>query len=419
MNKLSEFTLIIPTHNRADKFTCLINLLSKYKTVFHLIVLDSSENETKTKNKHALKRLLKPNVSYVYHEFSTSCEPFEKFYFGISRVKTKYCSLCADDDILFLENVEEIVAFLESHSEYIGAHGYYFNFQLDQDGFEVQDIVYSRNNLFEDERMKRVYALFSNYEATFYATYRTQIIKDFFLLSLTVDTALWKELILALASVVSGKICRLPFFYYGRRVGQSLPFNNWHPLEIFAKKPDLYFQDYFKCRAALFQHFDVNGAEEEKIFDLAHLLYLKNYIDPVQIEMFCNESFEESHSEKGVFYKSQKMKESIFKNIYKNRKGTHNKARLAISIALREILLNLGYKLVHRFNFLKPFMKKIAVYLIPNTIIHNTSQKSLSIPYNFGSEFFVRNLPSGHRPNKKDVDFIISNLENYVVLAEN
>lgn len=413
MGSLDDFTLIIPTHNRPDTFKCLVNLLSQYKRKLNLIFLDSSEDETKNKNKSLINSLLGQHISHSYHEFDSKSEPFEKFSFGVSQVKTSYCAFCADDDVVLLEGVEHIIEFLNSNADFAAAHGYYFNFQVSKDGFEIQDVVYSRNNLCQEARMKRVYALFSNYEATFYATYRTQAIKDFFSLASSLNTALWKELILALASVMSGKIYRIPSFYYGRRAGGSLPFNNWHPHEIFSKKPDLYFTEYLKCRETLLNHFHVTRAEEEKIFDLAHLLYLKEYIVPQQLEAFCSETSQESHSKEGLFYKTQKTRETLFQKTYTKRKVTQHKSRLALSMILRKMFLPLGYKLLNKFIFLKPFMKKAGERLVPNVIINKASDNALAFSYNFGSEFFLRPLSRDYGPNQKDMNLIIANMEKY------
>lgn len=413
MGSLDDFTLIIPTHNRPDRFSCLVNLLSRYQGPIHVIFLDSSEDDVRSGNKDLIKHLLGHPISYSYHEFNGTCEPFEKFYFGVSQVQTNYCAFCADDDLVLLECVEQIVEFLKTHSDFVAAHGYYFSFQFSKEGVEIQDVVYSRNNLCQEERMKRVYSLFSNYEATFYATYRTQAIKDFFTVALPLQTALWKELSLALASVMAGKIYRLPSFYYGRRVGDSLPFNNWHPHEIFAKKPDLYFTEYLKCRDELFKHFHVTSPEEEKVFDLAHLLYLKEYISPQQLEAFCDENAGQSYSKEGVFYKTQKMKEALLQKTYKDRKRIHHKLRFMISMLVRKVLSPFGHKLLNRFTFLKPYMKKIGERLVPNVLIKNVSDTPLAFSYTFGSEFFLRPLSRDYGSNDKDMNLIISNMEKY------
>lgn len=417
MSILADFTLIIPTHNRPEKIKSLVNLLSTYPAKVNIIILDSSKTEIKKSNKELIINCFShKNINYSYFEFDVDCEPFEKFYFGISQVNTNYCSFCADDDVVFLECIEEIIQFLNLNTDYIAAHGYYFGFRFDKDGVEIQDVTYYKNNLCHDDWAQRVQSLFSNYEATFYATYRTQTLKDFFSLSLGANTALWKELILALASVMSGKIYRISSFYYGRRIGQSLPFNNWHPHEIFSRKPDLYFTDYLQCRNSLLSHFGLKNtitAAEEKTFDISHLLYLKNYLDPTTLDTFLNEDYEKSHSKEGDFYQTRAIQANQLQKNYKSRKGTKHTLRMAISMMFRELLLSLGYKIFQRFDFLKPIMKKIGEWIFPNIIIKSLSNKTLSVPYSFGSEFFLRNLPRGHRPNTKDMNIIISTMENY------
>lgn len=416
MHLLSDFTLLVPTHNRSEKLISLINLLSTYKHHLKVLFLDSSAAPAKNKNRSAIELKLNNNVDYSYFEFEEDCDPFQKFYFGISKVKTKYCAFCADDDIVLLESIEEILKFLEKNPPFVAAHGYYFGFQVDPLEVHVRDIVYYKNNLSGGDLKKRIHSLFSDYESTFYATYRTSVIKDFFALALQMETTLWKELILSLSSIMAGKIYRIPNFYYGRRMGESLPFSNWHPYEIFGKEPELYFKDYLKAKKLLFNHFygTTPLTHEKKLFDLSHLFYLKKYLDPKQLDAVWEGSFENDVSKKQVFYENQKNQADCLDVSYKKRRISKYSSRLFFSFTVRELFLPLGYKLTRKFSFLKPLMKKVAEWVLPNITIKNLRQKSLAKTYTFGNEFFLRDLPRGHRPARKDMEFIIGQMENYI-----
>ena len=274
------YTLIIPTYNRPTHLLRLLHYIFSFKLSFRILILDSSNGDVQELNGSTISH----QIGKAEHiRFDSSIDVVSKFEQGIAMVKTPYCSFCADDDIVFVNSVMECVQFLELNQDYAAAHGYYFDFQLGKK-IVISSVVYWRNVLIDEAPLMRLVALMRNYEAVFYAIYRTEVLRSSFSLVRRVDTILYKELILGVATVLKGKVYRHPQFYYGRSTDASHQYEHWHPHEILAKSPEILLNDYVLYRDALLEYWQsINGeplSQQLHVFDLAHLQYLEKFLQP-------------------------------------------------------------------------------------------------------------------------------------------
>lgn len=284
------YTLIIPTYNRPTQLLRLLHYICSFKNSFRILILDSSSADVQEFNSSTISH----QAGEVEHiRFDPSIDALSKFENGISLVKTTYCSFCADDDIVFVDTVMDCIKYLDANTDYAAAHGYYFNFRFDE-RVVIDSVVYWRNALTADAPLMRLVALMKNYEAVFYATYRTEVLRKIFSLVRRVDTNLCKELILGAATVLNGKVYRLPQFYYGRSTDASHPYESWHPHEILAKSPEILLNDYGRYREALLEYLQpINGeplSQQLRVFDLAHLRYFQGYLAPEILDFIIDRS---------------------------------------------------------------------------------------------------------------------------------
>ena len=242
-----HYTLIVPTFNRSEKLKALINFLECQGCEFLILIADSSEHSHRKNNK-ALVQTSHLNIDY--HEFDISLSPFKKFQETVDRVKTTFCSLCADDDVIHLTSIPKITRFLSQNSDYAAAHGYYYSFiNIPQN--KITDLCYRSPSNIDNDPIRRLESLFTNYEAITYAVYRTNMLQDILKRIQSLDTLLGKELLAGALTVAAGKVARLPFIYMGRSGGPSHSYLNWHPVEILASNPDKLYQEYKKYRQVL------------------------------------------------------------------------------------------------------------------------------------------------------------------------
>ena len=98
---MRDFTLIIPTYNRARLLAALLSYLETEKADCHVLVLDSSRPEVMAANR---ARVAASSLDIEFVEFP-ELMPEEKWRQGIHKVSTPYCALCADDDLIILDGL--------------------------------------------------------------------------------------------------------------------------------------------------------------------------------------------------------------------------------------------------------------------------------------------------------------------------
>jgi glycosyltransferase domain-containing protein len=281
-----EFTLIVPTFNRPRDLARLLTYLVRQKAEFPVLVLDSSDGETKVANAGLIDHV-ELDVRLV--SYASSITPFEKFWRGSQEVRTEFCSLCADDDVLMLDAILPLVNFLQEHPDFSAAHGLYFTF-YDNVHIGITSIVYSGGSFGRDDPLLRFLDFFRRYEAVTYALYRAEVMRYALAQIQAMQSMLARELLAGALTVVAGKVARLPIVYYGRSLHPSVPYQHWHPIDFLISSPQALFEDYAKYRRTLLESFDKNGASPEtsvevlKIIDLVHLRYLVDYVSPTMMD---------------------------------------------------------------------------------------------------------------------------------------
>lgn len=277
-----SFTLIVPTYNRPAELSRLLAYLARHDIRFPVLVLDSSEPATQAVNCATVEKLgLKVRLEGLDPQVS----PWEKFWRGSELVRTEFCSLCADDDLVLPGSLAPLVDFLWQHPDYCVSHGWYFTFYNDVH-IGITASVYHGASLDHSDPLDRLFALFRDYEAVTYGVYRTGVMRSVLRSVQGVNSMLARELLAGALSVAQGKTARLPIFYYGRSHLPSHPYSHWHPLDFLASSPQGLIQDYAAYRDILLNGFQYAGynhytpAELAALVDLIHFRYLAEYVKP-------------------------------------------------------------------------------------------------------------------------------------------
>lgn len=276
-----DYTLIVPTYNRPREFRALLNYLRDQKAEFKVLVLDSSEGETVFENEKFASQI---GLNIEFIAFPSDTPPFEKFWKGAQKVKTAFCSLCADDDVIVVKSISEILDFLKKDSSYVAAHGLYFSFMA-KEKVTISDLVYNKDVLLDENPILRLRELFQSYEAITYAIYRTPVFEKVLSQVQSLDSLLGRELLGSALTAAMGKVKRLPVLYCGRSLSASHFYESWHPIEMLLTSPDYLYQEYGKYRKILVHTLkDSNNVhtEEEltKLIDITHFSYMSEFFAP-------------------------------------------------------------------------------------------------------------------------------------------
>jgi len=290
----SRYTLLIPTYNRPAYLRSLLGYLSARRFEYPIRILDSSFEQALSENRESVARAELDIAHQIYDPATTI---FTKFTLGTQSVETRYCSFCADDDILFTGNLDRLFDVLDANAAFAAAHGYYFNFKPGDD-FAISDTTYSAPSIVGDDALKRIVEQMRDYQAIFYAIHRTAVMQ-FVLSQLGRVQSLWaNELLSSSVTLIPGGVYRMQDFYMGRNTNPSIATEGWNPHHFFAKDPEELFREYAAYRTVVLEHLAADAhcraayepEQMRRAFDVVHLKYLAPMLSPRVLDYIIMES---------------------------------------------------------------------------------------------------------------------------------
>jgi glycosyltransferase domain-containing protein len=289
---MHDFTLVIPTYNRSQRLSALLGYLEAQNADCRVLVLDSSCPEALAANR---ERTAASSLDLEFAEFP-DLEPSEKWRQGLRKVRTPFCGLCADDDLVILEGVRHCLVNLRSNLAASMVQGYSFSFLSRPDGdMELNGIVYFRPTIDDPSPLERLDKLFQQYQALTYGVFRTPTLQRILDALQSLTQTLARELLWSALTAIGGHVIRLPHFSYGRGMAPSADRDYWHPLEWFSKDPDSLFAEYLRYRelttAAIFKRPDNEHQLDEihSMLDLVHLRYLAQHMPDSTVQFIVEQ----------------------------------------------------------------------------------------------------------------------------------
>jgi glycosyltransferase domain-containing protein len=280
----SRYTLLIPTYNRSDHLRRLLGYLAARRFEFPIRVLDSSLGDALSKNRQTVGRA---GLDIVHEIYDPLVPIHKKVELGVASVESTYCSLCADDDVLFTDELTGLLDILDANPDLTIAHGYYVNFRPGEH-FDIWYTDYSAPSIVSDDPLKRLVEQMSDYQAIFYGIHRTSTMKS---IRIPLDRvkSLWaKELLTSTLALIDGGMCRVPRYYMARNTNPSIASEGWHPHQFFAIEPVELFREYADYRSVALEHLAADARcreryhpeQVQRVFDLVHLKYLAPMLSP-------------------------------------------------------------------------------------------------------------------------------------------
>jgi glycosyltransferase domain-containing protein len=274
----SRYTLVIPTFNRPAYLRSLLGYLAVRRFRYPVLVLDSSSGDALPQNRETIGR---GGLDIVYEVYDPATPIHKKIGRGISSVDSTYCSLCADDDVLFTDELDGLLDILDADPNLVVAHGYYVNFRPDKD-FNIWHTDYSAPSIVAEDALKRIVQQMSDYQAIFYGVHRTGTMKA---IQPPLDRvkSLWaQELLTSTLTLIAGGMCRVPRYYMARNTNPSIATEGWHPHQFLAVQPAELLREYADYRAVALEHLAADTRcralyspeQVARVFDLVHLKYL-------------------------------------------------------------------------------------------------------------------------------------------------
>src|SRR4051812_27654293 len=170
----ARYTLLIPTYNRSDHLRRLLGYLAARRFEFPVRVLDSSSGNALSENRETVGQV---GLEIVHEVYDPAIPIHKKVELGIAAVESMYCSFCADDDVLFTDELNGLLDILDANPDLVVAHGYYVNFRPGEN-FDIWYTDYSAPSIVSDDALTRLVEQMSDYQAIFYGVHRTSTMKS-------------------------------------------------------------------------------------------------------------------------------------------------------------------------------------------------------------------------------------------------
>jgi glycosyltransferase domain-containing protein len=229
MNQHPDITIIIPTYQRTAFLKRLLQYYTDVRLMIPLLIADSSQEPAASANQ-AIIQDMRTHLNLHYQTYDPSMRPETKIAAAVETVTTKYTVLCADDDFLIPNGINQCVTFLESHTDYSIASGL-TAFAL---GATTPDdrLFTAINNLYEGWHTRtfpqpsiefpdpttRLLHHMQQYAPTFYAVHHREHMRDN--LRTTNENSAGvrlDELLLSCLSMLQGKMRVLPALFMVRQ----------------------------------------------------------------------------------------------------------------------------------------------------------------------------------------------------------
>jgi glycosyltransferase domain-containing protein len=159
----SRYTLVIPTFNRPAHLRRLLGYMAARRFEYPIRVLDSSGDDALAQNRETVGR---GGLDLVHDVYDPATPMHKKIELGLAPVESTYCSLCADDDVLFTNELNGLLDILDADPGLAVAHGYYVNFKPGED-FDIWYTDYSAPSILAGDALTRIVEQMSDYQAIF------------------------------------------------------------------------------------------------------------------------------------------------------------------------------------------------------------------------------------------------------------
>jgi glycosyltransferase domain-containing protein len=416
----TRYTLLVPTFNRSAHLRSLLGYLAARRFEYPVRVLDSSSADALS---HNLETVRRAGLDVVHDVYDPAIAVHKKIELGLSSVESTYCSLCADDDILFTDQLSGLFDVLDADPALAVAHGYYVNVRPDAD-FDLWHTDYSAPSIVADDALRRIVQQMRNYQAIFYGVHRTHVMKS---IRLPLDRvkSLWaKELLTSSLALIAGGVYRVPQYYMARNTNPSISGEGWHPHQFLAVKPAELFREYADYRSVIIEQLAADARcratyqpeQMQRVFDLVHLKYLAPMLSSDVLNYLIGESMQPDRT-------SRQMIDGMWEAAGAPADGKPGRLRHALSRARRLLhpalaAANVGYvrRLAHIYGELRWREKlDVSVASSPGRLtVKRTARNGQSRRYVMSRGFLSQNFEDGGQVTASHLRNIIGHLDDYV-----
>lgn len=162
---MSDFTLIIPTHNRPELLKRLLMYYTRSAFPYAILIADSSEEKAQERNRITIAGFSELHIQHV--PFPPATEIYDKITQAVSEIGSSYVGLCSDDDYLASKAPDRAMSFLQNHPSYSAVTGASFSGRVDHGRLFITPIHQRPST--KDSALERLKEQLIRPTSTFYA----------------------------------------------------------------------------------------------------------------------------------------------------------------------------------------------------------------------------------------------------------
>ena len=197
-------TAIIPSRNRPHNLDGQLRLLVACEAPCAVIVADSSDAEEAARVRAVVRGRAQCQV------YAPEMTLFDKLAEAVSTVRTPFVLLAADRKITFPHAADAALAHLLQHEDHVAAAGYVIGFGTRENDIDINRVVYFTPTIGEGDALQRHYHLMRRYQSWQFSVFRTAPLAAALAQAASVVGAVFQEVMFMNATVLQGKIARLP-----------------------------------------------------------------------------------------------------------------------------------------------------------------------------------------------------------------
>jgi glycosyltransferase domain-containing protein len=241
-----RLTVILPTRNRPRYCAAQLRFFRDCGLAHPIVVADSSDPADAAAVRDACAGIAQ------YRHFDPSIGFAERFLTVLRAIETPFVVTAPDDDVTFPHAIDDCLAHLQQHSDFVAAHGYVLCFARHGHAFDIHNVFGFTPTIGHDEPLQRLYHLIRRYQPIIWAVFRTDAFAAAMEAASNVDGIIFQELAFATTAALAGKVARLPIIFSMRGVEDSMsPLDRSHPFFWFLRDADGFFLKYRAYRDAL------------------------------------------------------------------------------------------------------------------------------------------------------------------------
>jgi len=281
---MKSVNIIIPTRNRTHCLKRLLSYYDQYKIDYKFIIADSSSDINKEKNKENISSI--KNLNILHHKlYSPDISLYYKIADVINYAENKYSVICADDDFITPNGIENATDFLAKNPEYACALGHYISFYVGFDEDGGKHFYWKKKppseSIISSDPSERLVSHFSPYHLTLYSVHETDFLKMIFKEDRKfTDDDRFGELLPSMLTLIYGKMKILDVFFGAREISADSDGRTSKRIQDFISE-GTYNEKYSRFKECLSKHLsdvDKTSVEEaKKIVDMGWKEYTKKH----------------------------------------------------------------------------------------------------------------------------------------------